>query len=269
MSKGKNALQGANGAKGGNKNAPEINKTDNATGTGTEGTNEGGNAVVEGADAETEGEKPAAGEPAAEVATKKIAKKSPPLKNAKRTGGGRTAHSGEPTYNLGIVAYNELVVDAKTKELKFVPHILNGNWIPTFNGDPAGEVDATLPVFKTLDEALAANAIQFGMKVGEKEMVKLYGYAQNVKLVEGGYPTTGKTDKGGKLLQYSCFITATAKNHEAVVANMKAYLDSPYSAGSRNLFEMLPAPYALTYPVTAPATIGGEAKTEVAETAAN
>jgi len=232
--------------------------TDNA---GT-GTNEGGTEVAPVEGAGTEGEKPAA--KADEVAAKKIAKKSPPLKNAKRTGGGRTAHSGEPTYNVGIVAYNELVVDAKSKELKFVPHILNGNWCPTFNGDPAGEVNTELPVFKTLDEALAANAVEFGMKVGEKEMVKLYGYAQNVKLVEGRFPTTGKTDKGGKLLQYSCFITATAKNMPAVVANMKAYLDSPYSAGSRNLFEMLPAPFKLTYPVTAPAEIGGETEVVVA-----
>ncbi len=246
------ALLAEKNAQGGG-NAPA---NDNA---GT-GTNEGGTDVapVEGAGGETEVEKPAA--KADEVAAKKIAKKSPPLKNAKRTGGGRTAHSGEPVYNVGIVAYNELVVDAKSKELKFVPHILNGNWCPTFNGDPAGEVNTELPVFKTLDEALAANAIEFGMKVGEKEMVKVYGYAQNVKLIEGGFPTTGKTDKGGKILQYSCFITATAKNMPAVVANMKAYLESPYSAGSRNLFEMLPAPFQLTYPVTAPAQLGADGK---------
>lgn len=246
------ALLAEKNAQGGG-NAPA---NDNA---GT-GTNEGGTDVapVEGAGGETEGEKPAT--KADEVAAKKIAKKSPPLKNAKRAGGGRTAHSGEPTYNVGIVAYNELVVDAKTKELKFAPHILNGNWCPTFNGDPAGEVNTELPVFKTLDEALAANAIEFGMKVGEKEMVKVYGYAQNVKLIEGGFPTTGKTDKAGKILQYSCFITATAKNMPAVVANMKAYLESPYSAGSRNLFEMLPAPFQLTYPVTAPAQLGADGK---------
>ena len=256
--------------KQGGGNAPGTDNAGNGT-NGTEGNNEGGgNAVIEG-DAETEGEKqpPAAIEGAAEVVVKKIAKKSPPLKHAKRTGGGRTAHSGEPTYNIGIVAYNELVVDAKTKELKHVPHILNGNHVFTFNGDPAGEVNKELPVFKTLDEALAANAIEFGMKVDEKEMVKLYGYAQNVKLIEGGYPTTGKKDKAGKLLQYSCFITATAKNYEAVVANMKAYLESPYSAGNRSLFELLPAPFALTYPVVAPATIGGEAKKEGTEVVEN
>ena len=262
-----NTQKAGNGkGKGGGKgNAPEVK-----TQTGTEGAatgNEGAPAAgTEGEGTEGDG-KPGTevvvtgngngteGAPAAKAAARK---KTPPLKNGTRKGGTRTAGSGEPTYNIAICAYNELVIDPKTKEFKFLPYIANGVWDPTWNGDPRFAVDETVPKFATIELALAAGAIQFGMScASDKDMVQLYKYVQNIKLAKGGFPLTGKVhetgEDAGKPVSYSCFLTATAPNAKKVYENLKAYLDSPYKTGV--MFELLPQPFNLTYPQVAPATL--------------
>lgn len=207
-------------------------------------------------------------------AVKIMAKKMPPLKNAKRSGGGHTAGSGKPTYNLAIVNYNDLVVD-KNGKLKYIPFIANGNWCPTFNGDTqegAAPIDKTQPVFETMEAAIAAGAVEFGMKVEEKDMVKLYAFAQNIQLLEAGAPLTGKVHesdgkkwKKGDVKLYSCFLTATAENYEAVLKNLKYYIEHPSTVGNREIIELLPAPHNLTYPVTVPAQMGVPAAENAAE----
>jgi len=196
-----------------------------------------------------------------------MTKKMPPMKGKRGGGGGRPANSGKPTYNIAIVSYNDLVVD-KDGNLKFVPHIANGNWVPTYNGDlqpGAAPIDKTQPVYDSMEAAIAANAVEFGMKLPEDKMVKIYGFAQNIQLMEAGAPLTGKVhDKDGKKWKkgepvlYSCFLTATAENYKAVVANLKYYMEHPSTVGNRDIIEMLPAPHQLTYPINVPLTMGAD-----------
>ena len=255
--------QNANGAT--EKSGEEKNDSDSTDGDGKPGTE-----VVVTANSNGTENAPA---PVADAPKTTITKKMPPLKNARRGGGGRTAHSGKPQYNVAIVSYNDIVVD-KDGELKFVPHIANGNWVPTYNGDTQEgcEIDTTKPVFTSMEAAIAAGAVEFGMKVLPKDMKKLYGFAQNIQLKEGGFPLTGKVHatngkkwKAGDPVAYSCFLTATEENYEQVVKNIKTYLEHPSTVGNRDIIELLPAPYKLTYPQSVAPEIGGaKVSTEVA-----
>ena len=112
-------------------------------------------------------------------------------------------------------------------------------------------VDNDRPVFESLDAAHAAGAVEFGVTEG---MPKIFGFMPNVHLKNGEQ----KTSKPG--IEWHGFITATADNLKTVVANMKKYLDSPYTQGNVELFTMLEGPYKLTKGKAVAAEISLEAE---------
>ena len=286
MSQGKNVAKG-NGKQGG-KNAPATKSVTPAAtieNSGTQETNDNGNSYGDGKPTEVVNVTEIGNETAPVIESivaidpvitapiviaPVISRKTPPKKlGAKRATGGRIAGSGKPTYNIAICDYNELVV-GKNGKLKFIPYIANGHWVPTYNGDGTGEIDTKQPAYSSMEEAIAADEVQFGIQ-NEEKMVDIFGYAQNIKLMEGGFPTTGKTHdtdgkkwKKGDTKLYSCFITATAENAEAVHNNLKAYQEHPCNKGNVPLFELLPGnSLKLTKPqVVAPEIAIGGATTD-------
>ena len=169
------------------------------------------------------------------------------------------------SYNIGIAKYDDWKTTPKSGEWKFLPHILSGNWVPTFNGMPGIPVDKDRPVFKNIDDALKNNAIDFGMKQAQEDVPLLCHYAQNKTLLAGGYPLTGKVDSEGKPVLYSIFITAAKENAAKIHKNIVNFLNSPYSAGIRYMVEALPQPWRLTYPQVAEVEISEEIAEEIAE----
>ena len=208
-----------------------------------------------------------------------LAKPAPKAASAATTNKGKGSKPAGVEYNVGMCRYSELVV-GKDGNYKYLPYILCGVWQPTFNGQENTPVDATRPQFKTMEEAIKANAVEFGMNgiTCDKDMVKNYHYAQNTELLKEGYPTTGRVHpeghkNAGEIILFDCFITATAENLKAVVANMKRYLDHPSTKGTKALFTMLDAPYQVTYQRPAPVALDAnglpivEAATATAATA--
>ena len=190
-----------------------------------------------------------------------LAKPAPKAASAAATNKGKGSKPAGVEYNVGMCRYSELVV-GKDGNYKYLPYILCGVWQPTFNGQENTPVDATRPQFKTMEEAIKANAVEFGMNgiTCDKDMVKNYHYAQNTELLAEGYPTTGRVHPeghkdAGQIIKFDCFITATAENLKAVVANMKRYLEHPSTQGTKALFTMLDAPYQVTYQRPAPVAL--------------
>lgn len=228
MSKGKNANKAANTTAPASETAASTNVAN--TTTATEGSENS---------AEGEGE-----QPAAPVATAKKAAKMPPLKQGKRAGIARTRGTSQ-TYNFAEAAYGDID--------KFVKHIVNGCYVPLFNGCQHQPVDESQPVFKTAEEAFAAGAaIEFGALEG----THFIGYVQNRKFDELGKPEL-KTSKPNQ--KYHSFLTAASVEDVAKAkANYDAFMAMPWNAGVKEMVTFLPTLKA-TYPVTPLAEVASPA----------
>jgi len=226
-----------------------------ATGTEATGTEATGTEGTEGA-----GSQPAATAPASNI---KATKKQPPLKNGARAGrgGGARIGGGRPTYNFAEAAYGDVT--------GFLRHILNGSYVPVYNGYPGypEQLDAAgkpMPKYASLEEAAKANAVIFGYRT---DLPHFIGYKQNIQLKKAGVTQlTSLPDQS-----YHCFLTATSLEDIAKAkANLAAYEAMPWNAGNKSMVsKWLAEPYNLTFPAapallgaTAPAAEGEAAKTE-------
>jgi len=280
-----------------NKGKGKGNNTATAGNTTTTDTN-----VAASGSAEGEGDsKPAAAgntdaTAAATAAPKKLTIKVVPKKVRQGGGGGRTAAT---TYNVGTCPYNMLVTktdkETKEKDTKFLRHILNGAWVPTFNGMEGVEVNPDLPVFKTIAEAFAAGAGNIGFGIATQEdgtdYPTIFSFKSNINNIDikGEKPAAGQPDTRvativGTLTQHAPanalelalidgkndgvswkwfgHIQATAENASKVAANLKAYMESPYAdKGIVSSLTLLSAPWALSS--GAAATVGTSTEVEV------
>ena len=241
----------------------EATGTEGTEATGTEGTEATGTEGTEGADSQPAA--PAATAPASNI---KATKKQPPLKNGARAGrgGGARIGGGRPTYNFAEAAYGDVT--------GFLRHILNGSYVPVYNGYPGypEQFDAAgkpMPKYASLEEAAKANAVIFGYRT---DLPHFIGYKQNIQLKKAGVTQlTSLPDQS-----YHCFLTATSLEDIAKAkANLAAYEAMPWNAGNKSMVsKWLAEPFNLTFPAapallgaTAPAAEGEAAKTE-GETAA-
>jgi hypothetical protein len=269
MSKGKNAAKAAQNNAGANGAAEtttantganvETNVNEGTEGEGTEGEGAEGTQSGEGADK--------APETAAPVAPIKATKKQPPLKNGKRGGGARGARTGgKPTYNFAEAAYGDIT--------GFLRHILSGCYVPVFNGHPGKEVDPSMPVYKTLEEAAKANAVEFGYR---SDLPHFIGYKQNIQLAKAGCTQFTSLYKPGvyaadgavitePVQSYHSFLTATSLEDVAKAKQHLAdYEALPWNANQKSMVsKWLDAPYALTFPAPA-ATLGAATAAPAAE----
>ena len=238
---------------------------------GTDGTN-GTESTEDGdTDSQTDGtgnavsnEKPAEKSVEGNAGAIKATKKQPPLKNGKRSGakGGRTS-GGKATYNFAEASYSDVT--------NFVRHIVNGAWVPVYNGHPAKAVDANEKVYSSLEDAIKGGAIEFGYRTDIEHVIS---YKQNIQLVKAGCTNftslykPGVYGKDGKVItepvqSYHCFLTASSMED---IQKAKQYM-AAYDAANPNQKSMitkwLPEPYLLTFP-PAPATLGVAAPAPVA-----
>ena len=231
--------------------------TEGTEATGTEGTEATGTEGTEGADKGTEGagSQPAAPAPAAIKATKK----QPPLKTGKRGGGaGSRISGGRPTYNFAEAAYGDVT--------GFLRHILNGCYVPVYNGYPGypEQFDAAgkaLPNYASLEAAAKANAVIFGYR---EDLPHFIGYKQNNQLQKLGVTQlTSVPDQ-----KYHCFLTASSMEDIAKAKeNLAAYEAMPWNAGNKSMVsKWLAEPYNLTIPA-APALLGSAPAAPAEETA--
>jgi len=246
--------EGAEGTQSGAEGTQSGTEGEGTEGEGTEGTQSG-----EGADK--------APETAAPVATIKATKKQPPLKNGKRGGGSRGARTGgKPTYNFAEAAYGDIT--------GFLRHILNGCYVPVFNGHPGKAVDPSMPVYKTLEEAAKANAVEFGYR---SDLPHFIGYKQNIQLAKAGCTQFTSLYKPGvyaadgavitePVQSYHSFLTATSLEDVAKAKQHLAdYEALPWNANQKSMVsKWLDAPYALTFPAPA-ATLGAAPAAPAAE----
>lgn len=280
MSKGKNAAKaaqnnaGANGAAEtttANTGANVETNVNEGTDAGTEGEGAGEGAqsgTQSGAEGTQSGEgADKAPETAAPVAPIKATKKQPPLKNGKRGGGSRGARTGgKPTYNFAEAAYGDIT--------GFLRHILNGCYVPVFNGHPGKAVDPSMPVYKTLEEAAKANAVEFGYR---SDLPHFIGYKQNIQLAKAGCTQFTSLYKPGvyaadgavitePVQSYHSFLTATSLEDVAKAKQHLAdYEALPWNANQKSMVsKWLDAPYALTFPAPA-ATLGAAPAAPAAE----
>lgn len=280
MSKGKNAAKaaqnnaGANGAAEtttANTGANVETNVNEGTDAGTEGEGAGEGAqsgTQSGAEGTQSGEgADKAPETAAPVAPIKATKKQPPLKNGKRGGGARGARTGgKPTYNFAEAAYGDIT--------GFLRHILNGCYVPVFNGHPGKAVDPSMPVYKTLEEAAKANAVEFGYR---SDLPHFIGYKQNIQLAKAGCTQFTSLYKPGvyaadgavitePVQSYHSFLTATSLEDVAKAKQHLAdYEALPWNANQKSMVsKWLDAPYALTFPAPA-ATLGAAPAAPAAE----
>lgn len=237
MSKVKDAAKakqnaGANGA---------AETTTATTGANVDNTNnESTEAGTEGTEGtEWAGSQPAAPAPAAIKATKK----QPPLKTGKRGGGaGSRISGGRPTYNFAEAAYGDVT--------GFLRHILNGCYVPVYNGYPGYPEQFDLPKYASLEAAAKANAVIFGYR---EDLTHFIGYKQNNQLQKLGVTQlTSVPDQ-----KYHCFLTASSMEDIAKAKeNLAAYEAMLWNAGNKSMVsKWLAEPYNLTIP-SAPALLG-------------
>lgn len=250
-----------------NNEGTNVENTNNATGTeGTEGTEQSGTEGAEGTQSGAEGNdgaqsgtEGAGSQPAAPAANTtapasniKATKKQPPLKNGARAGrgGGARIGGGRPTYNFAEAAYGDVT--------GFLRHILNGCYVPVYNGYPGypEQFDAAgkpLPKYDSLEAAAKANAVIFGYRT---DLPHFIGYKQNIQLKKAGVTQlTSLPDQS-----YHCFLTATSLEDIAKAKeNLAAYEALPWNASGKSMVsKWLAEPFNLTFPA-APALLGGAA----------
>lgn len=280
--------ENANNGKG-NKNADKKTANKGVSAGNSKGTNTAGteNAIAPVAKTETAkvdepaAGAPAAGAPAAPAAApvKKVTIKVVPKKV--RQGGGR---SSAITYNIGTCPYNMLVTktdkDTKVKDTKHLRHILNGAWVPTFNGMEGAEVDTTQPVFDSVEAAFAANPLNVGFGISTREdgtdFPTIFSFTSNINniTIKGDEPAEGQPDlrtatiagtlthhapanacalaliagkNDGVSWKWFGHIEASKENAATVAANLQKYMESPYA--DKNIVShltLLPAPWILS-----------------------
>lgn len=198
-------------------NNNQAANTDQTTGNGTPQTTTRMSAKEVAAQ---EAKAAAAAAPAAPAATAKVVK-APPLKNAKRGGGGGREKFSTPKYVIGTAAYNHL---SKADSVN-LQQIMNGN--VQFIFDSAK--------YATPLAALQANELSFSLN---EENPRLVSYVQNVKVTEYNETEQGKADPmahtANKAKKYDCHVTAeTVENAKKAISNYNEFM-----AATGNLFAM-------------------------------
>jgi len=230
---------------------------------------------------ESVGENKVAETTVATEAPKKLTIKVVP-KKVRQSGGG--TRSAAITYNIGTCPYNMLVTktnkETKEQDTQHLRHILNGSWVPTFNGMEGLEVNADLPVYESIEEAFAANPDNIGFGVSTQgdgaAYPKIFRFKSNIDniAITGEEPAAGQPDKRiakligtltsqapknaltlalskgkdeGETWRWHGHIQATAENAAQVAKNLKAYMESPYADKDIvSSLTLLPAPWALS-----------------------